>query len=109
MRVVYIANDGTQFDDGFDCEDYEWKLNHPRIVDIKFYDEFNNELFDPFSEKTYVETQTIIVPDDETAEQLRDLGYYTGFCCYEDITSAGKWVFNSDGFNGTYYKEEADD
>ena len=29
MRVVYIANDETQFDDGFDCEDYEWRLNHP--------------------------------------------------------------------------------
>lgn len=30
MRNIYIADDGTQFDNQFDREDYEWKLNHAK-------------------------------------------------------------------------------
>ena len=28
MKTIYEANDGTQFEDKFECEDYEWKLDH---------------------------------------------------------------------------------
>ena len=38
MRTVYIADDGKEFDNEFDCEHYEWILNHPNLKYIKIYD-----------------------------------------------------------------------
>ena len=38
MKIIYIAEDGTQFDDEFECESYEGKLNHPYLKNIVFYD-----------------------------------------------------------------------
>jgi len=42
MRVVYIADDGKEFNDEWDCRDYEWKLNHPAINDICMYTDYCN-------------------------------------------------------------------
>lgn len=30
MRAIYIADDGTQFENKWDCEEYEWILNESR-------------------------------------------------------------------------------
>ena len=94
MRVVYIADDGKEFDDEFECEDYEWSLNHPRLNDIHIYDETDDELRDIFSEETYRCAEKIIVSDDETAKTLRDLGEYTGCCGYDGVTGPGKWIYD---------------
>ena len=32
MKIIYEAFDGTQFDNEFECEDYEWKLNHEKSL-----------------------------------------------------------------------------
>ena len=45
MKVVYEADDGTRFDYAVDCKDYEWKLKHPTINKVKFYDSNDEELF----------------------------------------------------------------
>ena len=98
MRVVYIADDGKEFDDQYDCEDYEWKLNHPSLNDIRLYDGDGNELKDILSQDTYEIVMKIVVPSEIAAKDLRELGYHTGWCCYEDISEPGEWGWNNDIF-----------
>ena len=46
MRTIYIADDGKEFDNEFDCEHHEWMLNHTNLKYIKIYDNRTGELFD---------------------------------------------------------------
>ena len=96
MKVVYIADDGKEFDDEFDCINYEWKVNHPHLKDIGFYDEENNKLTDIFSEEVYCITETVVIPDEIALKELQEFADYTGFCCYKDINKCGEWIFNYD-------------
>ena len=105
MRVLYIADDGTEFDDSWDCEDYEWRQNHKALNSITFLDENNNVLNDPMSDETYNSAETIIVPTDEAAKELRELGEYAGWF-YDSITSAGVWMFTGDSYNPQYWKKD---
>lgn len=94
MKVVYISNDGTQFDDECACIDYEWKQ---KLTDVQFLNKNDQEIEDIFSMDSYFATCKIIVPTDEAAANIREFGGYTGFCAYKDITSCGTWIFNNDG------------
>ena len=105
MRTVYIADDGKEFDDKFECEDYEWLLNNPYLKDIKMYDEDGVVLKDIFDEETYDYAMKIVVPTDEAAVALRDLGERNGWCAYADIKASGTWVWEC-GFNGKFVKVE---
>lgn len=96
MRIVYIADDGKEFDERFKCEEYEWNMNHQNLQYIKIYDKDGNELDDIFSEETYGHSAKIIVPTDYAANELQDLALYTGYCFYEHITEAGTWVFDEE-------------
>ena len=51
MKVIYIADDGKEFDNEYDCESYEWELNHAHLNEICFYDKDGNKLDDIYSEK----------------------------------------------------------
>lgn len=106
MRVIYIADDGTQFDDVFKCEDHEWKLNHPGSSDVHMFDADGNELSDILSEKTYHSAEVIVAESEEALDTLKALADYTGYCCYYDITSVGKWRFNN--IIGEFIMENAD-
>ena len=98
MKVIYIADDGKEFDNAWDCEHYEWQLNHPYLKDVHFYDKDNNELKDIFSGDTYGDVMTITVPTDETAKDMQDLARYTGHCFYDHITESGVWVFDENKY-----------
>ena len=93
MRIVYIADDGKEFDDEYECKDYEWKLNHPHIENVRLYGKHNKKLH---SEKTYCEVRNVIISDKNALNDLQDLAKYTGFCCYEDITECGEWKFSDE-------------
>jgi hypothetical protein len=94
MRTIYIADDGTQFDDEFECEAYEWKLNHLNLKDVHAFNKDGIEFEDIFSEETYNYSTKIVVSSDEAAKELQELARYTGYCCYEDIDKAGEWIFD---------------
>lgn len=98
MKVIYRADDGKEFDDEFECTDYEWKLKHPHIKDIHLYDGDGNELSNIFSEDTYSNVEKLVVPDKQAAKELQELGKYTGFTCYEWIDDAGTWVCDDSKF-----------
>lgn len=95
MRVIYVADDGTEFSDEFECEDYEWKIKHPHLNDVCLYDANNNQLTNLFDEETYFNTEKIVVPNDFAAADLREFAKYTGYCGYSSIISKGIWVFDN--------------
>ena len=93
MKHIYEAFDGTQFDDEYDCYQYEWKHSHPHLNEIKFLDKNNNELKNFLSDDAYNKTDTIIVPSEECVKELEDLVEHTGFMSYESIDRPGIWVY----------------
>ena len=104
MRTLYIADDGKEFDNEFECEHYEWILNHPNLKYIKCYNE-DGELFDDImDDDTYNYSQKIVVPTNLAAKELQDLAEYTGFCYYAHITDSGIWEFVKNGTDG-YFKK----
>lgn len=96
MKIVYIADDGAQFDNEFDCEHYEWVLKHPYLERIQIFDKDGNKLTDIFSEDTYCNAETVIVTSDEIVDNLQDLARYTGYYLYKHINKVGIWVYNDD-------------
>lgn len=94
MRIIYIADDGTQFDNEVDCEDYEWKLDHPHLKDVRIYDKNGIEFTDVFSEDAYSHSAKVVVSTDDAAKDFQALAEYTGYCCYDQIKMAGEWRFD---------------
>jgi hypothetical protein len=94
MRAIYIADDGTQFDDRFDCEDYEWKLNHPHLKDVHIFDKDGNKFDNVFSEDAYNYSDKIVVTSNGAVKDLHDLANYTGYCYYEHVNEVGEWRFD---------------
>lgn len=54
--------DGCEIGDEWECKDYEWKLNHHHLNDVRLYDKDEMRLRDIFSEDTYNNVVKIIVP-----------------------------------------------
>lgn len=99
MQIIYRAFDGKEFCDRFDCEDYEWKLEHQCGIDSLIFRDVNgNSLQDKYSEKTYDTVMTIEIKSEEALETLHDLADYCGFCCYGDINEPGTWKWRDHSF-----------
>ena len=95
MRTVYIADDDKEFDDKFDCEHHEWTLNHPNLKYIKIYDNRTGELFDDITTfDAYNYGDKIVIPTEFALKDLHDWAMYSGYCCFQQITEVGIWVFN---------------
>lgn len=94
MRIIYIADDGTQFNDEYDCKDYEWKLKHPHLKDIHIFDKDGKEFEDVLSDDAYNYSAKIVVTSSEAVKDLQALANYTGYCYYEHINKVGEWRFD---------------
>ena len=96
MRVVYIADDGKEFDNKLDCEDYEWILDHKELKNVKVYDNRTGELFDNIiTEEIFLYGDKVIIPTKSALKDLQDWGKYCGYLDYaHQFTEAGTWVFN---------------
>ncbi len=107
MRTIYIADDGKEFDNQFECEHYEWILSHQHLKSIKCYDKDDNKLKDIMEEDTYNYCYKIMVPTNEAVKELNDLADYTGYCYYSHITEAGTWIYaeNESGTDEWFVKE----
>ena len=95
MKVIYIADDGSMFDDEYACKDHEWKLDHPHLKEIHVFNEDGVELTDILSEDTYNHSARIVINSPEALKDLQDLADYTGYCAYEWIDKVGEWKFNA--------------
>lgn len=95
MKVIYVADDGKQFDDEDECLDYEWILKHPHIKDVHFYDAGRKELVDIFAFDTYMNVETIIVDSNKAIKDLCALADYTGYYVYKMINEKGTWTWGN--------------
>ena len=97
MRTVYIADDGKEFDNEFNCEHHEWMLNHPNLKYIKIYDNRTGELFDDImTDDAYNYGDKVVIPTEFALKDLHDWATYSGYCYFHQITEVGTWVFNED-------------
>lgn len=97
MQIVYKADDGTEFNDEYECESYEWMLVHKESAElVKFYDKNQKELNNLLSAETYDLVWTIVVPTAEAAQCVEDIGRRCGWSAYKDISEAGIWKWNKE-------------
>lgn len=96
MRTLYIADDGKQFEDKYECINYEFDILHPHLKTIELYNGNNEKLTDPLDDDTYSSLTKIIIHSEEELIDLYDAADYTGFTGYYDIKSSGTWVFDQD-------------
>lgn len=96
MRTVYIADDGKQFEDEYECEHHEFELKHPHLQTIEAYDRHGKKLTNPLDDETYFNFTKIIVHSEEELIDLYCAADYTGFSGYYDIKSVGTWIFDQD-------------
>lgn len=107
MKILYVADDGTQFEDEWECTDYEWRLAHPHLSEIKFLNAAGELLLsDPLEDITYNDTETVIVPNELALQELQDLTDYTGFCEYNDINSIGTWKHYDGSMGNCGFRKE---
>lgn len=98
MKIIYVANDGKYFDDKYDCEEYEWKLDRKGMdKGLHMYDIEGNELTDYLVEDTYNNVVTIAIDDANALEYIQDVAKYTGFCEYNSIDKCGLWKYEDNG------------
>lgn len=95
MRTVYIADDGTQFNNEYECETYEFNLT---ISDhnLKFYDAGGTLLDYPITDsRIYNLSDRVIVPDEQSLDVLRKVSYANGWCEFDYIDSIGVWEYKN--------------
>ena len=44
MKILYIADDGKQFEDEYECINYEFRILHPHLKTIELYDRFGKKI-----------------------------------------------------------------
>lgn len=110
MRIIYIAYDGTEFDDELDCEAYEEIRHHQSLYDIDAYEEDGNAIrFTGLdNEWFYYKAEKIVLHNAKEVEDILWLAEYTGWLEFEQLTSVGTWVRHQKDWKsiGTWEKVE---
>lgn len=96
MRTVYIADDGKQFENEYECERYEFEIIHPNLKIIEFYDKDGLTLSNAMDEDTYNICTKVIVHSNEEITDLHAVANYFGYYAYFDIDDVGEWVYCDD-------------
>ena len=111
MRIIYIADDGAEFDNKKACEEYERKQQekYNRLKNILFLDKDNN-IYHIISiscsnDEIYNMTEALVIYKDEDYKQFIEYSKENGWCeFYEDITGPGLWKRESSESNFFDYK-----
>lgn len=96
MKTVYIADDGKQFEDEYECKNHEFCISHPHLKTIELYDRHGKKLTNPLDDETYFNFTKIIIHSEEELSDLYDTADYTGFTGYYNIKDVGTWIFDQD-------------
>lgn len=54
MKTIYIADDGKQFEDEYECKNHEFEILHPNLKTIEFYDSDGLALLNVMDEYTHM-------------------------------------------------------
>ncbi len=103
MRIVYIADDGTQFDDEWECESYEKCITHQAMYGIQFFNNKDRDFYhitkgNEFSDDIYQRADVVVVHSDEELKCLQWLTDYCGWLEFKMILSTGTWLREPDEF-----------
>lgn len=115
MKTIYIADDGTTFDDYYECENYEESMKHPNLYHITFLDSIGKELNPDefpkgvFDDLLYQKCEWVIVHDEKEVSDIQWLADYCGWSEFEDITSPGTWKREDAVWDGVWSKVDTDD
>lgn len=96
MRTLYIADDGKNYEDEYECRNYEFCISHPHLKTIELYDRHGKKLTNPLDEDTYFNFTKIVVHSEEELTDLYEAADYAGFSGYYDIKDVGTWIFDED-------------
>lgn len=99
MRTVYIADDGTKFDNELDCENYEYELNVKNNTIIMFDEE--GEVLDSSNYMNIENCYYIKIKTNNDLEILQKIYEYTGFIVPNEI---GEFYYDdSDRFDNLWH------
>ena len=109
MNILYEADDGTIFDNEYDCLFYEEKKDHLNLEGILIYTKNNVilgfDLDDLLNEKYYYQSEKVILHNEKEFKDFIWLAEYCGWCeWYDFITSPGIWVRYEENGNGCWKK-----
>ena len=104
MRVIHIAEDGTLFDNEFECRDYEFIISLKDIKKISCYNDDCELMTDLLSQDTYDYGNTIIIETLEALKTFHKIADYCGWCEWDRIDSVGIWKWQDDGFYEKFIK-----
>lgn len=101
--IIYLADDGTVFNNSFDCQEYELRL----LIDkykksLRFYDGNKVRIVNTVDILDGDTVFFIDVADEESLSFLKKLNEWNGM--FYDIDSVGKWQYvkNTDYDEGIY-------
>lgn len=109
MKTLYIADDGTEFDNEFDCENYEEIETHKEVLDIDFFDINDNPIEmtkdTVFDDRNYFNVYRIVIHSEKELSALNWLAEYCGWCEFEPeyIDSVGTWIYD-DSDDGSWQR-----
>lgn len=111
MKIIYEAFDGKQFDDEWDCYDYEFIQTHQDLFNIVFY----NKERKPYhytsanDDSIYGNCWAILIHNEDEFNALNDLAKDTGWCEFNKdegyITSPGLWYREEDELMNPIWKK----
>jgi len=98
--IIYLSDDGKVFTDELECGEYEFKLSHPHISEIEFYDidgqmlSIDNENYFESLEKICDKADEIRIPTEDARKELFELRDMISLpCAMDDIDSIGTWLY----------------
>lgn len=94
MKTIYIADDGKQFEDEYECEQYEFNLKYPHLQTIEVYNQEGEKMTDLLDDDTYNDCSRIVIHSEDELSDLLLVADYLGFYSYNDITEVGEWIFD---------------
>lgn len=99
-RIIYEADDGTEFDYEEDCLEYEWGLKLGDNVEFALVNHKKTRKLNPKDYKSYEEAWYIFVPNETAFKQLQDAwdGNYIDAChppfLGEEVHKYGLWAYD---------------
>lgn len=95
MKIIYIADDGKQFDDPWECEAYEELQKHTYIYGIKFVTDHDAEYQishgEEFEDYIYNKANCVLIHNERELSDLQWLADYCGWSEFQQIDSTGMW------------------
>ena len=101
--IKYVADDGTEFDDEYDCREYEWQQSFDRTIQFVLLDGRRRRL-DPIETSSYEDVWFIFIPNETAYHQLRRAwdGNWIDACSpnflWDNIPKFGLWAYD-EGIN----------